>query len=269
VNTKIINCKKNSLKLQISSFFYAIKNAVPFIKRHQLSWFFAIPIFMNFLLLMITAWIGFKFSSSITDTFFDYIESLLNDEFSDSFWYKTTFVFVNIAIRLAFLFLYFSVFKYIILVLLSPALAIMAEKINDKLNPLSKSHTYLIILKNTFRGVFISIYNFLKESILSLFLIVLTFFIPIFAPITAPAIIIIHIYYFGYSIVDYYVELNNLELNQRIKTIRKTRVFNFLIGLSFYLMFLIPFVGWVLAPIVCIVLAGIGLNYYNKNQIID
>lgn len=205
-------------------------------------------------------------ADALNSYFYSYIESYLEIESEDNAWTSFTFWMLNILIRIGFLLIYFAVFKYIILVVLSPILAFMAEKINRILNPKLEKLSTSDLIKNTLKGIAIAFFNFLKEMTLTLVLMLMTFFFPIIAPVTAPLIIIIHMYYYGYSLVDYFIELKNYNFSNRIKTIRQTRLFNFFIGLSFYFIFLIPFVGWVLAPIICVILAGIGLDYYYKNK---
>lgn len=225
-----------------------------------------LPIIVHFILLIFSAWIGFQLADTTNQYFYSFIERHLEIETEGNIWTSFTFWMLNILIRIGFLLIYFAVFKYIILVVLSPILAYMAEKINRILNPQLETLSNSELLSNTLKGIALAIINFLKEIVLTLILMLLTFFFPIIAPFTAPLIIIIHMYYYGYSLVDYFIELKNYNFSKRIKTIRQTRLFNFLIGLSFYFIFLIPFIGWVLAPIICVILAGIGLDYYYKNK---
>ena len=76
-------------------------------------------------------------------------------------------------------------------------------------------------------------------------------------------------YYFGFSMLDYSSERNKLSVSQSIDFIGRHKGLALGNGLIFYLMHMIPLVGWVLAPSYAVVAATLSLLTARKKQLIQ
>jgi len=160
-------------------------------------------------------------------------------------------------------YVYLKVQKYVLFIILSPVLAYLSEKTEQKLTGTSYPFKLNQFVKDIFRGVFIAIRNFTIEIslLLALFLLGL---IPVLAPFTAITALIIGWYFYGYSLMDYTNErrkLNVTQSNQSIKNKRGIAVAN---GMIFEAVFIIPILGFVIAPIISTVAATIAMQ--NKEN---
>ena len=66
-------------------------------------------------------------------------------------------------------------------------------------------------------------------------------------------------YYFGFSMLDYSCERNKLSTSQSIAFIGRHKGLAIGNGLVFYLMHLVVFVGWILAPSYSVIAATLSL----------
>jgi CysZ protein len=72
-------------------------------------------------------------------------------------------------------------------------------------------------------------------------------------------------YYYGFSMLDYSCERHQLSPSQSIAYIGKHRGLAIGNGLIFYLMHLVPVLGWIFAPAYAVIAATISLYYPEKD----
>jgi CysZ protein len=83
----------------------------------------------------------------------------------------------------------------------------------------------------------------------------------------APVIMLgVECYYYGFSMLDYSCERHKLSASASIDFIARHKGLAAGNGIVFFLMHLVPFVGWVLAPAYAIVAATISL-YHQKSEL--
>nr|WP_315824904.1 EI24 domain-containing protein [Paraflavitalea speifideiaquila] len=89
-------------------------------------------------------------------------------------------------------------------------------------------------------------------------------FIPVVGWVTPVIVLFVECYYYGFSMLDYSCERHKLSPAESIEFIGKHKGLAIGNGMVFYLMHLIPIVGWVLAPAYAVIAATISLYYQNK-----
>ena len=149
----------------------------------------------------------------------------------------------------------FILYKYLLLICISPFMGPLSAKVESIITGESTSSKFSV--KQTsyeiIRGIRISIRNVVRELGLTLFLIILGL-IPIFTVFVTPLIFIVQSYYAGFANFDYYLE-RRASLRQSIKYIRQKRGLVIGNGAGFMLLLLIPILGLFLAPVMATVAA--------------
>jgi CysZ protein len=175
-----------------------------------------------------------------------------------------SFVFVmgGIMVRLVLVFFYFSLFKYLFLILGSPLFAYLSEKteaiIEGKDFPLQIGQ----LLKDMARGIRVALRNSIWQTVYTLSILILSFF-PLIGWITPVISMSVECYYYGFSMLDYSCERHKLSASESAAFIGKRRGLAIGNGLVFYLMHFLPFIGWVLAPSYAVIAATISLYHQN------
>jgi CysZ protein len=198
----------------------------------------------------------------------EYIEITLNSLINFNDWWEWAQWLTGWIIQLSLLifswYIYIKVQKYTLLIFLSPVLAYLSEKTEEKLT--GKTHEFNLdqFVKDIFRGVLIASRNLVIEISLLVMLFLLGL-IPILAPFTTAAAFIIGWYFYGYSLMDYSNErkkLNIQESNLSIKSRSGAAIAN---GMIFELIFIIPILGFVVAPILGTIAATISMQEKTTN----
>jgi len=153
----------------------------------------------------------------------------------------------------------FMSYKYIMMILASPVLSLMSEKIESyytQVTPqkFSISHT----IKSLGRGLRISLGNISKELILTLILIVLGL-IPGVAIVTAPLILVVQAYFAGFGNMDYYME-RHFNVKQSRSFVSSHKGLAIVNGGAYLLLLSIPVIGFILGPTLTSVGASIAVH---------
>ena len=188
------------------------------------------------------------------------------DKMHDS-WINFFFIVGQIILRLVLLLFYFSLFKFLFLILASPVFAYLSEKTESILEGKDFPFSLQQLFKDTARGIKIALRNLLWQTVY-VFTILLLSFIPLFGWIAPLVALLVECYYFGFSMLDYNSERNKLSANQSIEFIGRHKGLAIGNGLVFYLMHLVPILGWLLAPSYAVIAATISLLSARKSQII-
>lgn len=173
-------------------------------------------------------------------------------------------LFIRIGVQLILFFFYFSLFKYIFLIVGSPLFAYLSEKTAAIMEEKEYPFSFSQLLKDIARGVSIAVRNGLWQTVYSISILVISF-IPIVGLATAVMAFLIECYYLGFSMLDYSCERNKLSTNQSIEFIGKHKGLAIGNGIVFYMMHLVIIVGWVLAPAYAVIAATLSL--YKARQL--
>ena len=172
------------------------------------------------------------------------------------------FVMGGIMVRLILVFFYFSLFKYLILIIGSPVFAYLSEKTESIIEGKEQPFDSAQMLKDMIRGIRLALRNCFWQTVYTACLLILSF-VPIVGWITPVISGLVECYYYGFSMLDYSCERHKLSPSESIAFISKRRGLAMGNGMVFYLLHFIPFLGWVLAPSYAVVAATISLYHQN------
>jgi CysZ protein len=172
------------------------------------------------------------------------------------------FVMGGIMVRLILVFFYFSLFKYLFLVIGSPLFAYLSEKTEALIAGKDFPFSFPQMMKDIARSIRLALRNCLWQTVYTVSILILSF-IPLVGWITPVISAFVECYYYGFSMLDYSCERHKLSPAESIAFIGKRRGLAIGNGLVFYLMHFVPFVGWILAPSYAVVAATISLYHQN------
>ncbi len=173
--------------------------------------------------------------------------------------------FIIIALKIIFFFVYSALSKYIILILMSPLLALLSERTEEILTGKKNPFSLAQFLKDVLRGIGIAFRNL----IIQFSFILICFFvswIPVLGWIAPFMLLIVSYYFYGFAFIDYCSERKKLPIGESVKYIRKHKGLAIGNGFIFSFLFAIPFVGVVLAPVLASVAASISVVEIDKSE---
>ncbi|MBD0331978.1 MAG: EI24 domain-containing protein [Chitinophagaceae bacterium] len=174
-------------------------------------------------------------------------------------WLNFLFMMIGLILRLVLVFFYFSLFKYLFLIIGSPVFAYLSEKTESILEGKDFPFSLPQLLRDAWRGIKIALRNTLWQTVYAISLLLLSL-LPVFGWIAPLIALFIECYYYGFSMLDYSCERNRLSFGQSINFIGRHRGLAIGNGLIFYLMHAIILVGWVLAPAYAVVAATLSVH---------
>ena len=173
------------------------------------------------------------------------------------------FLMGEIMVRLILIFFYFSLFKYLFLILGSPLFAYLSEKTEAIMEGKDFPFSFTQLVNDMYRGIKLALRNSLWQTVYTISILILSFF-PVIGWITPVIMLFVECYYYGFSMLDYSCERHKLSPTESIEYIAKHKGLAIGNGIVFYFMHLIPFVGWVLAPAYAVVAATISLHHQKS-----
>jgi CysZ protein len=172
------------------------------------------------------------------------------------------FLMGGIMVRLTLVFFYFSLFKYLFLIIGSPLFAYLSEKTESIIEGKDFPFSFSQLVKDMSRGIKLAFRNCLWQTVYAVSILLLSF-IPLVGWITPVISTFVECYYYGFSMLDYSCERHQLSPAESIAFIGKRRGLAMGNGLVFYLMHFIPVAGWILAPSYAVVAATISIYHQN------
>lgn len=257
-----LKCKRllKELVIAIQAYFRAHQ----FIVKHKLwKWIF-IPGFIYMLMFMAGIWLFWSSSTDFLDWLFNVvgIKSWL-DSMNNSF-INYLFITGTIIVRLILLFFYFSLFKFLFLIVGSPVFAYLSEKTESIIEGKEYPFQLKQLLTDILRAVRLALRNTLWQTVytLSILLLALVPVVGWFSPLIA---FMVECYYYGFSMLDYSAERHKLSPAQSISFITQRRGLAIGNGMVFFFMHLVPIIGWILAPAYAVIAATLSLYHQNDN----
>jgi len=175
-------------------------------------------------------------------------------------WLSFLLIFGQFILFLVLMLFYFSLFKYLFLIIGSPLFAYLSEKTEAIIEGKEYPFNFKQLIKDIKRGIKLAFRNALWQTVYTISILILSF-IPLVGWITPLIALIVECYYLGFSMIDYSCERNKLSPSQSIAFIGRHKGLAIGNGMMFLLMHIIPFLGWVLAPSYAVIAATISL--YN------
>jgi CysZ protein len=174
-------------------------------------------------------------------------------------WLSFLFVMVGLMLRIVLVFFYFSLFKYLFLIIGSPVFAYLSEKTESIIEGKDFPFDIKQLAHDIARGIRLALRNTLWQTVYVVSLLLLSF-LPLVGWITPVIALFIECYYYGFSMLDYSLERHKLTYTQSINYIGRHKGLAIGNGLMFYLMHGFIIIGWVLAPAYAVVAATLSLH---------
>ena len=174
------------------------------------------------------------------------------------------FLMGEMMVRLILIFFYFSLFKYVFLIAGSPVFAYLSEKTDSIIAGRDFPFSFVQLMKDIFRGVKLALRNTMWQAVFTISILILSFF-PVVGWVTPVIMLFVECYYYGFSMLDYSCERHKLSPSESIDYITKHKGLAIGNGMMFFLMHLIPFAGWMLAPAYAVVAATLSM-YHQKSE---
>ena len=181
------------------------------------------------------------------------IETWLQKERSS--WLSFLFVMTGMMLRLVLVLFYFSLFKYLILIIGSPVFAYLSEKTEAIIEGKEHHFNWPELKKDCIRNIKLSLRNCGWQSVYLVALILLSL-IPVIGWITPIIALLMECYYFGFSMLDYSFARATLTPAQSIAFTGRHKGLAIGNGLLFYIMHIVI----ILAPAYAVVAATLSVH---------
>ena len=174
-------------------------------------------------------------------------------------WLSFLFVMIGLILRLILVFFYFSLFKYLFLIIGSPLFAYLSEKTESILEGRDFPFSFKQLMKDAWRGIKLALRNTLWQSVYMLSLLLLSL-VPVVGWVSPMIALFVECYYYGFSMMDYSCERNKLSPSASIEFISRHKGLAIGNGIIFYLMHSVVIIGWIFAPAYAVVAATLSLH---------
>lgn len=150
--------------------------------------------------------------------------------------------------------------KYIVLIVLTPVLSTLSFRVENIMTgnryPFNKSQ----FINDIYRGINFSMRNLALQMITIMIWYGISMVISPLQKITTVVVFLIGSYYYGSAVMDFTNERRRLSLEDSVQFNWKRKGFTFGIGLIFYSLFYVSFVGIVLGPVLATVASTLGIH---------
>ncbi len=231
-----------------------------FIDRHNLYGLLIIPAILGLGVTLFVAWIGWKTSESVIA----YLMSIFSFRELTGFWGDLVEVVFRFVIRLLTLFLYLKIFRYLLLVILSPSFIWISKRIQAI--QLGDKHTSIPYFRSLFRCLGIALFNFIRDILYTGLVILVALIVTFLAPLAPFAIFFVESYFYGYAMMDYRNQFLHKSVIESRKVIHHNIGLTLGNGICFNLILLVPLFGVMLSPVLALIAAGISIDEVEKES---
>lgn len=239
--------------------FQSYIKAHAFIRKHRLWKWIIIPGIIYSILFFVSIYFFFETANSFNEwiTLKTGLKSWLDK--MDSGLVGFLFTLAALALLVVQLMLYFSIFKYVWLIVGSPVFAYLSEKTDAILNNSDYPFSLQQLLKDMWRGIKIALRNALWQTVyvVAILLLALIPVVGMGAPLIA---LMVECYYYGFSMLDYNCERRKMNAAESIYYIGNHKGLAIGNGLVFYFIHLVPVIGWVFAPAYAVIAATLSMH---------
>lgn len=254
-----LSAKLNSLLKEIIISIQSYFKAHRFIKEHKLWKWIIIPGIVYTILFLISMYYFNKTSNNFIEwlslktglkTWLDGMRSGL---------LGFLFTLAALILWLIQMMLYFSLFKYVWLILGSPVFSYLSEKTDSIIHGREYPFSTKQLLRDILRGVKIALRNALWQTVYMIAILLLSL-IPLVGWATPILALLVECYYYGFSMLDYSCERRKMNASESVFYIGRHKGLAIGNGIVFYLMHLLPLIGWIFAPAYAVVAATLSMN---------
>jgi CysZ protein len=208
----------------------AYKKSWNFVIEQKLWWYFFIPI----ILFVGIYYLGFTFQN---------LENTTTANPNDGFFETTWITFKKVVFGLMALFI-FNFMRYIIIILMSPLLSIVSEKVEQVLTGNIYKFNLDQLIKDVKRSINLSIRNMIWELGIILIIYISSYILLLSLGLTEylnyvtfPLTMFVGFYYYGFGFMDYINERRRLNIEESVIFVRKNKGFAVGLGLVFTVVF--------------------------------
>lgn len=235
-------------------------DAVSFIFKHGLWLYFLYPLLIEVLLYLVGFGSFFAFQHLLSEQIVDWIG--MTPDADSGFWMSMLSMLVSgvlsIGLSILFFFIFNAIYKYIVLIILSPVLALLSERVEEIVSGNTFPFVFGHFLKDVLRGILISLRNMFLELLIVLGCTIIGW-IPLigwlFSALASPFLYALASYFLGFSMMDYTCERRRLSISQGVALIRKHKGIAIGNGIVFNILLMVPFIGISIGPVLSSVAA--------------
>lgn len=235
-----------------------------FIVRNRLWKWILVPGIIYAILVSVGIYFFMQSSNHVIDWLSNRIglNDWLQEERND--WLNFFFVMMGIMLRLVLFLFYFSLFKYLVLIIGSPVFAYLSEKTESIMEGRDLSFSLKKFREDAWRSIKQALRNCLWQTVYFVAFIFMAL-LPLVGWIAPLVVVIVECYYYGFSMLDYSLTRQKFSPAASIRYIGNHRGLAIGNGTVFYFMHFIIIVGWVFAPAYAIIAATLSL-YKSKTE---
>ncbi len=242
--------------------FHAYRQALQFTNHHSLWGYYIVPALLNLALFGGLGYVFWLLGASVTEG----MENLLPADWLQHSWGNILQTALKTLIYLILLVFYIKIYRFLMLLLLSPALALYSERIQEIWHGKTpRPFDWGQLRKDSWRGLQLNLRNLATELSLTIILLLIGLVFSFLSPLVTVCLLIVEAYFIGFSMIDYRNEYVLLAPNKSRQLVWFYRFFAIGIGLVFLLLLWIPILGALFAPFLAITAAGIGMNELEKD----
>lgn len=231
----------NLLILGVRSYY----DAVLFIAKHRLWYYFAIPAALS---------VGLYYLGEYYDDLSKDIPVIAND------LRELMFVLANKLFFKMLFYLFHESTKYMVIAILSPMVAILSEKVEEIITGNTYPFVWKYYVNDVKRGLRISVTSMAQEYAYFLVWLIIAFFITPLQELNTFVVIFIGFYFYGFGFMDYVNERRRLDIEQSVHFTKKHFGLAIGLGIIYSGLFEIPYAGVIIAPVVGIVAGTLAMS---------
>lgn len=165
-----------------------------------------------------------------------------------------------VGLKAVFVFIAFKLNKVVLLIVLSPVLALLSAKTERILDGNRYPFDFTQFIKDINRGISIAVRNAMIQLLFIVLWLSFCVFIHALLDFTGWFIFAIGFYFYGFSLIDYVNERRRLNMEDSTRFIREHAGLTIITGGIFSAILLIPYAGLIIAPVTGVVAATIGVD---------
>lgn len=233
-----------------------------FIDRHNLYGLFILPAILSLGTTLFIGWLAWKTGEEVII----YLFSFFNFRELSGFWGEMLEFIFRMVIRVLTVIFYLKVFRYSLLLVLTPSLMWISRRIQSIALGQAPEISLNLWVRNIFRSMKIAILNFVFDIFATGLILLIVIILTWLAPLAAFAIFFEESYFLGYAMIYYRNQFLNLSVKESRTIIQRNMGLALGNGICFNIVLLIPLIGVMTAAVLALIAAGISIDEVEKRN---
>ncbi len=217
-------------------------SSMGYLSRYRLTWFFVVPFIIWLLLMLFMLWSGVELAVWIYES----IKNLALDyEWGIKVFSSGGFL-IKLLIKIIVWYVFWMYSRYLALAIMGPFLSWLSEKVEEKYlseNNLTSERVKITLIRSITRGLIVSLKYAFLETLLLLFLSLISMIMPFLGLITFVLMLWVSWYFSGASVMDFVLERHITDVKQTEYFIKKNRNLILGVGMFYWACFSVPFIS--------------------------